>query len=328
MPRCAAWLLPLALSHALLALTSAHATPTELPITAAGIKNNHAYVNTQGGAIRIFRAVTKPGATQATPTGEVVLSFGAIQELNLLLQPVYDGVTNAEHALRTLRSQRYACSSVLNYTMTSWVDALADCLLCHTNYTHAGGQPGTFLVSACVIKRAGQIIQQNEVSSVHPGQLKFTVSLPAPGWAWCGEACRGGAGLWLDLDIHIKLPPLGQAPRGARPESSQLPNAPKRFHLAAGAVVEFSTKTLLDGDWTSLAPGYPILGEKEGDHVVTLRIPRFSSSMLYDPTVDIDEEEVEGASGVGRPRPWSPLGGALSLVAGLLASLGYILATG
>jgi len=110
------------------------------------------------------------------------------------------------------------------------------------------------------------------------------------GWPWCGDTCRGGAGTFLELDMAIKLP--SGADKGLKNQGTgiQEPNRPKRFDLGAGAMVEFSTVALLDTNWKQLVHPTPSLLQRDGLNVITLRFPRFETSLIYYPTVDIGDK--------------------------------------
>lgn len=263
-----------------------------------GSKGTTGVISTMGGTIRVFRGITKPGSNVTLKTGEIAVSFSQLRELTSNLTQVVDNF-NRTHAIKSFSAQMFTCINDDNYTMPHSTNVTADCLFCWTSFKDFYA-PSNFRIHACVIKQSGSIKQQDEVTNVTVGQLKFSVELDK-GWPWCLDTCRGGAGEFLDLDLSIKLPP--GTDRGMKPQGTREPNRPKRFDLGAGAMVEFSTMALLDGVFKSLSHDTPSLIQKDGLNVITLRFPRFVYNMLYDPTVETGDTVFENIRATAAPIP-------------------------
>ena len=46
-----------------------------------------------------------------------------------------------------------------------------------------------------------------------------------------------------------------------------------------------------DGGWNDMEDGYPKFDNKGADNIITLRVPRFSNYVIYDPTIEAGYED-------------------------------------
>ena len=133
----------------------------------------------------------------------------------------------------------------------------------------------------------------NESWAVAGGTIKFSIDIS--GWPFCsgesGNPCAGSTGAYLQFGMEIK----GSS-------DAALPGGEKRFTLATNAAagnnvtLELSDEVFLDGAWVPMPAGYPKVETQGSKQLFIFRIPRFSSSALYDPVIN----------GIGIPLPPSP----------------------
>jgi len=280
------------------------ATTSSSMIVIEGPRGIKGSVSTMGGAIRLFRDITKPGQNGTMKTAEIVVSFEQLRELNSNFTQVVDN-NNRTHMLKSFVDQNFTCINDTNFPILYSNNVTADCLFCWTSLKDLLA-PVNFRLNACVIKQNGTITQQNEVTKVTVGQVKFSVEI-TKGWPWCDSTCRGGAGTYLDLDIALKLP--AGVDKMVKSQPVQETNRPKKFDLGAGAMVEFSTVVAVDGAWKSLVYPTPSLLQRDGVNTVTLRFPHFDTNLVYDPTIETGDKAWMGSSA------WSTTASPLSLLA-------------
>lgn len=63
--------------------------------------------------------------------------------------------------------------------------------------------------------------------------------------------------------------------------------------LGGGANMTMSTMVKVDGQWQNMTEGYPKLAMQGGRLHVTIRVPRFSSRIHYDPVLSYDSDPEE-----------------------------------
>jgi len=251
-----------------------------------GASGTKGFISTMGGDIRLYRDISKPEDGSNETIEVVLVSFLQLMELNSNAGQVVD-TSSRTHTIGSFSRQQFFCTSVNNTLMAHSSNVTADCLLCITHFGSFAA-PTSFRLNACFIKNNGTITQQDEVSNVTTGQLKFSVEL-TNGWNWCDSTCRGGPGQYVELDIGIRLPETGEK-LVIKGDGIQEPFRPRRFPLGSGSNVEFSTMVLLDGLWKSLSSNTPVMTERNGMMVVTLRFARFNDTLFYDPTIQVADK--------------------------------------
>jgi len=260
-----------------------------------GPKGTKCSITQKGGNITVYRDVTKydVNKTKITSTMEITVSFLQLKELNANGTQVVDN-TNKTHVMTSFSDQYFNCAMMKNVSIAYSTDVRADCFYCWTTFKGMFDKLG-FNINVCILQNNGTITQQDEVSNVTAGQLKFTVDL-TKGWPWCDGDCKNGPGEFMDMDIGIKLPP-GAAKLLNKTVTTQDKQRPTRFDLGYGAMVEFSKIAAVDGTWKPLAQNTPTMVQKDGMSVVTLRFPRFATTLIYDPTVETGDKAFEGMAG-------------------------------
>ena len=152
----------------------------------------------------------------------------------------------------------------------------------------------TLLVKTLVFLHHGLIRPTaNESWTVAGGTIKFSVQVST--WPFCagesGNPCKGSTGAFLEFGMEIK---------GATEAS--LPDGEKRYTLSTdpatgnNVTLDLSDEVLLDGQWVQMPTGYPRVVMQGGKQLFQFRLPRFTTSAMYDPIV----------SGLGTPYTPSP----------------------
>lgn len=123
-----------------------------------------------------------------------------------------------------------------------------------------------------------------ETWAVRNGDVKFNLALS--NWHWCGEGaeCSKGqtsqVGAFIDVVISVK----GSAEAKAGSDG-------KSVELGGGATIELSDRVFVDGEWTTMPAGYPMVSTQGSSTMFTFRFPKFSESALYDPVVSSGDVE-------------------------------------
>lgn len=107
--------------------------------------------------------------------------------------------------------------------------------------------------------------------------MKFNVKLSE--WRWCGDSgvsCTGGPGAALELDIDVTSKELAiEKAAGTR-----------LYEMGGDSVMRLSENVQVDGNWQSLTSGGLNVTSSGSKTVkITLKFPRFSTSLLYDPEI-------------------------------------------
>jgi len=141
-----------------------------------------------------------------------------------------------------------------------------------------GLEASKLTVDTYVITRPGHVGTDTETWGVRSGDVKFNLALAD--WHWCGDGadCNKGqsaqVGAFIDVDVSVKGSKAAKASGGG-----------KSVSLGGGATIELSNKVLVDGAWTTMPEGYPMIVIKGSSTTFTFRFPKFASSALYDPVI-------------------------------------------
>lgn len=130
-----------------------------------------------------------------------------------------------------------------------------------------------------LFKVMGTITVGPETFSVTNRTMKFNVKLFD--WKWCGDAgipCTNddGVGSALELDLQVS----------SNQQASEKTAGSRIYDMGGDAVMRLSRKVEVDASWQDMPDDGPILTPAGSQKVkVTLKFPRFNSSLLYDPEV-------------------------------------------
>ena len=123
-----------------------------------------------------------------------------------------------------------------------------------------------------------------ETWAVRNGDVKFNLALS--NWHWCGDGAECGKGqtsqVGAFIDVVISVKGSGEAKAG--PDG-------KSVELGGGATIELSDRVFVDGEWTTMPAGYPMVSTQGSSTMFTFRFPKFSESALYDPVVSSGDVE-------------------------------------
>jgi len=146
----------------------------------------------------------------------------------------------------------------------------------------------TLIITVFIFTNEGVISPTSTESfSIFKGSVKFNVELES--WPFCTaldseDPCQERVGAFIDMGIRI--------------EGASIDPAPDQV----GAVLELSDEVSIDGSWETLPEGYPIesLVSEDKNELYTFRFPKFASSMIYDPIIQlgspVDSVKMEGVA--------------------------------
>ncbi|XP_032223569.1 skeletal aspartic acid-rich protein 2 [Nematostella vectensis] len=130
---------------------------------------------------------------------------------------------------------------------------------------------------------------------VRAGTVKFNTKVE--GWKFCGTSgynCQGGVCSYLDSTICVKSKQKGNKTAG-----SESGKKPAQVELGDGIVMDIPRGVDKDGAQEDMPAGFPKLDTSGADTCFTFRSPKFTSYILYDPSVSLDSS----SSGVTTQSP-------------------------
>ncbi|XP_065065747.1 skeletal aspartic acid-rich protein 2-like isoform X2 [Rhopilema esculentum] len=182
----------------------------------------------------------------------------------------------------------------------------------HTQFEATISGPGAkLIVDIFIFKGSGNIkTSKNETLEVKKGTAKFNIKLES--WTFCGgsggDSCsKGGAqeiGNQIELGIEIK----GKKKPLKKGKGKGKGRKVETFDLGDGDCT-LSGAVEVDGTWKEMVASYPKVETKGAKTLFMFRFPKFSSKVIYDPTVEL-----------------SAAGGSSALKVGILTVLASILA--
>jgi len=139
---------------------------------------------------------------------------------------------------------------------------------------------GQIRVDTYIVTKEGYAGPQGEEWQVSPGDVKFNIAMPS--WTWCNPCKQGNTneiGAFIDLDVVIK----GKAGNASKRASNS-----ETYDLGGNVNLELTNKVMVDGSQTTMPEGYPKVSFQGGKQIYTFRFPKFTTSVVYDPLLDMD----------------------------------------
>lgn len=179
-----------------------------------------------------------------------------------------------------------------------------------------------FGVQSHLMLEKGSVTEGNETSSISVGSLKFSFNIS--GWEFCTaggtgnrKCTKGGVdqvGVALDVVVYVDAKGADPVPTPTN-SSSNATNATV-LPLAGGGKLELARRLRVDGVWKTMEDGYPKSVTKGKQTQITIRFPKFTSAVYYDPIVTLASTGTAGNNGASARAP--ALGASL-MVAALVA---------
>jgi len=190
-----------------------------------------------------------------------------------------------------------------------------------------------------LISSGGAVGTTSEQWAVQPGDTKFNIQLTH--WTFC-DPCTDGTGEFVDVQIQIKGKKEG-GPK-AKEKGARIENADRKdgkgkkdesdkeegnigkkqrkehaWDLGEGTTLDLTSRVRVDGLWTDMPEGFPKLINEGGKQHYTLRFPRFTDNIWYDPVVSFDEDfDSATSAAISRFVSYTACGGAMLLAYTLL----------
>jgi len=155
-------------------------------------------------------------------------------------------------------------------------------------------------VEMYLISGGGAVGTKSEKWAVQPGDTKFNIALKD--WTFCDPCADDTTGEFVDVVIQIKGKG-GPKPKkkGARIEEKEDGKGKKKgkkgekrpeqaYDLGEGATLDLTSRVRVDGNWTDMPDGFPQLVNEGGKQYYTLRFPKFTDNIWYDPVVTFNED--------------------------------------
>ncbi|XP_053372483.1 skeletal aspartic acid-rich protein 2-like [Mercenaria mercenaria] len=141
-----------------------------------------------------------------------------------------------------------------------------------------------------IFKESGDIVQENETVSVKAGNVKINIDITS--WSFCdgSSSCKQNEmGEYLDFDIVMK----GKSGSATRADSE----SGNTYTLGDSGSTMLSRKIKVDGaaDLVDMATDYPKLITQGSKQIFRFRFPKFTTSILYDPTIFLNPDGTNSA---------------------------------
>lgn len=225
------------------------------------------------------------------------VAFDAIRELDKDGAVIGKG-GRVKHSFNTFASQSFMFS---NITDDQYQNLSAKRLDFVANLTSVGA---TLTVQMYLFEEEGNITQDDEVSQVSKGTLKFNMVLE--NWSFCGmngETCKQGKtsseGEYIEFVIAIKGRKSGTKKEGGRKKRT---NA-QEYDMGGDASVVLSGKARYDNssEYENLPQGFPKTEMKGSSQLFVFRFRKFNTSVFYDPQLTLDGNDTTGETTTQTP---------------------------
>lgn len=225
------------------------------------------------------------------------VAFDAIRELDKDGAVIGKG-GRVKHSFNTFASQSFMFS---NITDDQYQNLSAKRLDFVANLTSVGA---TLTAQMYLFEEEGNITQDDEVSQVSKGTLKFNIMIE--NWSFCGmngETCKQGpktsVGEYIEFVIAIKGKKSGTKKGGGRKKRT---NA-QEYDMGGDASVVLSGKARYDSSsaYENLPEGFPKTEMKGSSQLFVFRFRKFNTSVFYDPQLNLDGNDTTGESTTQTP---------------------------
>ena len=244
----------------------------------------------------------------------VRVQMKGLQEVSADGEPVGHTLPNKDkHSFNSFASQDFTISPISSKGLNSAVGSKSVDFTCPLLDGSA-----LFKVTAhLVLNSSAQFSEpgSNETFVLSAGSLKFNVDIS--NWSFCtpggtGHAgCKGENGAFLDVSFIVTDQSAGSGP-GPVPGNGTAPSDNVAdVLLSGGGAMQLAEMAQLDGAWTRLPPGYPRVETSGATTTITLRFPRFTTTVHYDPVVQLTTGG-GGSDGGGSGRNGAIIGVAIA----------------
>ena len=226
----------------------------------------------QSGKVRIGR-----NQIPSQDPEHITIEIDSLRELNANNDAIGNtGPPSQKHSIQTFAPLDFTFSSLYDTEVAGVESVALDFKTTMLDNT------AELIVTIYLFKDSGNLtVNGTETFSLNPGASKFNVNIT--GWTFCENggsglaSCNGQTGEKIEMDIKIK---------GSDDTVEKVTGSDSKFTLGGGKTIDMSALVDRDGDWRPMEAGYPKLHTVGNSQVFTIRLPKFSSSVLYDPVID------------------------------------------
>jgi hypothetical protein len=211
-----------------------------------------------------------PSKDVAGDPNKVRIQIEALRELDSAGKELGNG-GNSKHSFNSFATQDFTFGTLEDTTYGG-----VKCI--KLPFTSTLGPGSKVEIQVFMFKENGTIAAGGETFAVTNSTMKFNVKLSD--WVWCSGNgdCKGtdGVGQSVELDISVT----------SKEEAKKTAGAGQVYSLGGGAQMRFSSKIQIDGasTWTEMTTA-PALTGSGTTSKFTLKFPKFTTSVLYDPDI-------------------------------------------
>lgn len=240
--------------------------PTIQPTADPGVEHSGVYARVKGKSGKI-----EIGSTDNKNSNKITVSFRKIEEISTSNNKIQDN----SHTFNTFANQDF---NVSQPTIAKYPNSSLDvnCITFVSTLTNSA----TIKIYLYVFISAGTIYNGNETAEVKAGNIKFNMEIN--GWSFCNESNCQPAEVGNNLDMEIEI---GAALKEHKKQEKRVSTEGDRYDIGSGTIV-LSTTVNIDGNFTGMTPGYPMLNTTGVNAVYKFRFPKFKKRLVYDPIID------------------------------------------
>ena len=221
-----------------------------------------------------------PSSNVASDLNRVRIQIEALRQLDSAGNTLGSG-GNSKHSFNSFATQDFTFGDLEDTTYGG-----VKCI--KLPFTSTLGPGSKVEIQIFMFKENGTIAVGGETFAVTNSTMKFNVKLSD--WVWCSNNgdCKGTDGVGASVELDISVTSKEQAKKTA--------DAGKVYSLGGGAHMRLSSKIQIDGasSWTEMTTAPALIGSNTTSKF-TLKFPKFTTSVLYDPDITY----ASGTSGAG-----------------------------
>jgi hypothetical protein len=128
--------------------------------------------------------------------------------------------------------------------------------------------------------------------------------LQVENWPFCkatdiGNPCNQAEGEFVDFAVAIKGPVAPNVTEGMEARGSD----EAAYDLGGGAALVLSKLVRVDGVWKNMTEGWPKISGDGERYILAVRFPKHNTSVLYDPTINTQNNGNGNGNGQGNGNP-------------------------
>ena len=264
----------------------------------------------------------------STRRSNVTVAIDSLHEIDANGDPV--GTSgSSKHSIQTFASQEFVFDNPYESPYGGEGGPMTSIL----PFASSVSDIGTIQVETFIFKEDGSITTDGspeETANIAVNDFKFNVKLSD--WSFCGVGvdCKKGQAFETGDGILVNIEIKGTS------DDNLVGSGLRSYELGGGIEMFVSKMLFCDGEWIHMESGYPLFAVQGSKQLMTVKVPRFNSSCIYDPLLNTgavlkeeaaaDNDEDDGDDDTSGALELSGRLGPHHLIVALFATLLYLTA--